>query len=540
MRSAIVPSPRAPRPPRSLATGRGLPPAWSTGVEPRPVSGAQPPAARRLPLAADAAPAADGRPSEPIAAGAPADLHPLTDRAANARLAAYEDRVQGAFERIEPALREIARAQREVDFGAEAQRIAEARLGFRLPEHLLADAWVRGPDLSRLFAWCTFETYLRVSREFYAGDPLGGRTDDGFDAFLQSCGFHALDITPCADGRLAHAVSYVLRLPYGLVERKSYAGALFSIEDRVTRWVTTELRRFREGWPNTADAPTRYLKALIYHYSSVDPAHQGCLAHGSDAGAAARAGWERLCAFRQAIENSWCCGASVDLLLIGLDTDTDAIRVHVPDARGDIDLDRWLAADKVYDITRGLPVDAARVRIAELVRAHAPQGGTDAGPPAGMVALIARLFEHNISQLDLVRGGLGGRWREAGHAERFIGVGVGFDDIQLRNLTYFAHLHTVEEGAADLDVGLRIFTGLNLRRGLPVPVVVRQDYHGGVPGARERAVAHCERIAAALAARWSRLCDDGLLACLRAVRDCDGDGPLEVVGSSLDPDHGAH
>jgi hypothetical protein len=80
-----------------------------------------------------------------------------------------------------------------------------------------------------------------------------------------------MDVTPCADGRLAHAISYVLRLPYGAVRRKSYAGSLFDIENTVEKWVETELMRFREGVPNTADAPTRYLKVVVYHYSSVDP-----------------------------------------------------------------------------------------------------------------------------------------------------------------------------------------------------------------------------------------------------------------------------
>ena len=56
-------------------------------------------------------------------------------------------------------------------------------------------------------------------------------------------------------------------------------------------------------------------------------------------GGAALAGLDRLEAFQQAIENSFCCGASIDLLLIGLDTDTDAIRVHIPDAAGELELD---------------------------------------------------------------------------------------------------------------------------------------------------------------------------------------------------------
>ena len=472
----------------------------------------------------------------------PKGLHPLSDSAGNDRLYRYEASVKQAFDDIVPVLKEIASERCEPDFAVRAQRIAEGAFGFSLPTHILDAAWATGLDMRRLFAWCVFETYRRVSDEFFTADPLGGRHGDDFQAFLQQCGFHLMDVTPCADGRLAHAISYVLRLPYGAVRRKSYAGSLFDIENTVEKWIETELMRYREGRPNTADAPTRYLKAVLYHVSSVDPTHQGCAAHGSDDEAAAHEGWERLAAFRQAIENGFCCGASVDLLLIGMDTDTDAIRVHVPDADGQCDLGQWLDASKVYEITRGLSATEARARIAELVRAHAP-GNRAPGDAAhdGMLALIARLIENNLSQIDYVRSFHAGGYADIGHAERFIGAGIGFEEIQLRNLTYFAYLDTVEEGAADLDVGIKIFTGLNVSRSLPVPIVVRYDYHGSVPGARDRAVAHCERTAAALKARYSGLCADGMLHCLRAVRDCDAGSRIEVVGSSLDPvSGGAH
>jgi len=469
---------------------------------------------------------------------APAGVrHPLCDADANARLSAYEASVKDAFDDIVPVLQRVASERCEPDFIERAQQIARAELGFELPGHILEQAWITGLDMRRLFAWCVFEQYRRVSDAFFTADPLGGRDGDAFQQFLQDCGFHLLDITPCADGRLAHAISYVLRLPYGTVRRKSYAGSLFDIENTVEKWVETELVRFREGRPNTADEPTRYLKAVVYHFSSVDPSHQGCAAHGSDDEAAAREGWKRLQAFRQAVENGFCCGASVELLLIGLDTDTDAIRVHVPDADGDCDLQRWLDAADVYESTRGLSVSEGRRRIEEKVRAEASTGagGGESGPDAGMVRLIARLIENNLSQIDYVRHYHGGAYADIGHAERFIGAGIGFEEIQLRNLTYFAYLGTVEEGAADLDVGIKIFSGLNVGRGLPVPIVVRYDYHGGVPGARARAVGHCERIAGALKARYHKLCGDGLLHCLRAVRDCDANAPIEIVGSSLDP-----
>jgi hypothetical protein len=105
--------------------------------------------------------------------------------------------------------------------------------------------------------------------------------------------------------------------------------------------------------------------------------------------------------------------------------------------------------------------------------------------------------------------------------------------VQLRNLTYFAYMDTVEEAAPDLDVGVKIFTGLNVSRGLPIPVVVRYDYHGEVPGARERAIAHCHRVDDALRARYADLAERGLLHTLLVVRDCGAAAPIEVLGCSV-------
>jgi hypothetical protein len=150
-----------------------------------------------------------------------------------------------------------------------------------------------------------------------------------------------------------------------------------------------------------------------------------------------------------------------------------------------------------------------------------------------MVALVARLLEHNIAQIDYVRQFHGGSYSDFGHAERFIGVGIGFKEIHLRNLTYFAYMDTVEEGAPDLDVGVKIFKGLNVSRGLPIPVVLRFDYHGAVPGARERAIEHCQRVQSAIQARFSDLCDQGLLHTLLTVRDRDRPVPAETIGSSV-------
>ena len=459
-------------------------------------------------------------------------LHPLSNGQANAALRTYEERTLGAFDRIVPVLKRLSALQHEPDFVAQAQRLAQVELGHELPVPVLETAWTSQLDMRTLFAWCVFEAYEQTSLSFFNNDPLaaqaGSHDAETFDAFLLECGFHLLDVTPCADGRLAHAIAYALRLPFSSVRRRSHAGAMFDVENTVNRWVKTEHRRYREAIPNPAHADTRYLKVVVYHFSSKDPCHEGCAAHGSNDEAAAAQGLQRLKDFQQAVENSFCCGASVDLLLVGMDTDTDAIRVHVPGRDGSTDLSSWLDARDVYDATHNLRADAARQRIQELVEQAAA-----AEPDAGMVQLVARLIENNLSQIDYVRQYHGGSYSDFGHAERFIGVGIGFKEVHLRNLTYFAYMDTVEEGAPDLDVGVKIFKGLNVSRGLPIPVVLRFDYHGGVPGARERAIVHCERVKSAIEARYSDLCQQGLLHTLLTVRDRDSHVPAETVSSSI-------
>jgi carboxysome shell carbonic anhydrase len=453
----------------------------------------------------------------------------------NARLNDYEQGVKTAFDAIVPTLKRISALQHEADFEAQAQRIAQSELGFELPLDTLQDAWVEQLDMRRLFAWSVFQTYRRYCDDFYANAPLAARDDASFDEFLQSCGFHTLDITPCADGRLAHLIRYVLRMPQAAVRRKSYAGATFDIEDSIQKWIKVEMLRYREGKPNTADAPTRYLKVVAYHHSSVDPLHQGCAAHGSDTAVAAQAGLDRLNAFREAIENSFCCGASIDLLLIGVDTDTDSIRVHVPDQQGEIALDRYVDALALFD-------ESSRMTSADATRAIETAVTACGGEPAqGMTKLVMRLLENNFSQIAYVRQYHGSHYADIGHAERFIGAGVGFEEVQLRNLMYFAYLDTVEEATADLDVGVKIFSGLNVAHGLPIPVVVRFDYHGQVPGARERAVQHCARVSEAMLKRYESLSEKGLLHVLQVTRDCQQGGGLEVISCSADAQAtGAH
>lgn len=454
--------------------------------------------------------------------------HPLTDARENTRLFDYESRVKQAFDGIVLALKEISALQQETDFVNKAQRIATSQLGFELPSILLEDAWVDQLDMRSLFAWSLFETYRRFSDDVFDRDPLGNGDEESFQALLEACGFHLMDVSPCADGRLAHVIRYVLRLPSKAVRRRSYAGAMFDIDDSLNKWTRTELVRFREAVPNAADAPTRYLKTAVYHHSSVDPSHQGCAAHGSDTAKAAAGGLSKLKGFQQAVQNTHCCGASIDILLIGMDTDTDAIRIHMPDANGDIDLNNYIDSTEVFESTAQMSAAQAEQWIADHI---AQKGG--AALADGMAIFMAYLLKNNLSQLEYVRQYHGGAYSDIGHAERFIGAGIGFEEVQLRNLTFFSYLNTVEEAAGDLDVGVSIFSGLNVAHGLPVPVVVRFDYHGNVPGARQRAIDHCKRVSDAFHTRYSELSEKGLLHTLQVVRDIHAAGKIEILDCSV-------
>ena len=455
--------------------------------------------------------------------------HGLTNAQENTRLYAYESSVRESFDNIVPTLKQISALQHEENFEQQAQQLAHTQLGFELPERLLSNAWVDQLDMRSLFAWSVFETYHRFCDEVFTRDPLDHKSsNERFQEFIQECGFHMVDVSPCADGRLAHVIRYVLRMPYKEVRRRSYAGAMFDIEDSMEKWVKTELVRFREGKPNTTDAATRYLKTVVYHHSSVDPSHQGCAAHGSDTQKAAQGGLERLMGFQQAVQNTHCCGASIDCLLIGMDTDTDGIRIHMPDAGGRIDLENYVDSLEVFDTTVSMSANDAEQWIADHLK---QKGGNEL--TEGMARFMSYLLKNNMSQVEYVRSYYGGCYEDIGHAEKFIGAGIGFEEIQLRNLTFFSYLNTVEEAATDLDVGISIFTGLNVSRGLPVPIVVRYDYHGNVPGARERAEEHCHRVSSALHDRYSELADRGLLHTLQVVRDINGAGKIEILDCSV-------
>lgn len=459
--------------------------------------------------------------------------HPLADLHTNARLAFCEEKVNGRFDAIIPALQAIAGLHLGAEFTQQAQQLAEVQLGYRLPESILDDAWVSGVDMKALYAYCTFRA-LELAAEQFAND-LRQQVEAVQDTrnFFLDCGFHVVDISPCADGRLKGLLRYILRLPLtSLIRWKAYAGALFDVETDVAHWAETELRRFREGVPTTVDSGSRYLKIAVYHISSGSPCDQGCAAHGSNDHQALAAALDRLNQFRQAIENSFCCGASTDILLIGVDTDTDAIRVHIPDGKGELSPQRFVDNTVLYHDTLDLSADAARLAVHEAIdRAIRQQGwGTGQGEPHdGMRRLVTHLLINNLSQMAYVKELHNGKYEDIGHAEYFISVGDGFEEVQIRNVAYYAHLQTLEEGVADMDVGIKIFKSLNIQHGLPAPVAIHYRYDARVPGSRERTVAKAKRVAAAIRERYATLVKQGLLVCHLSVQDIHKASPMEVV-----------
>jgi carboxysome shell carbonic anhydrase len=450
--------------------------------------------------------------------------HALVDRELNRRLYAYEQSVRARFAAIPDTLKTLSDRQHTLDFVDEAQRIATERLGFELPTELLEDAWVAGLDVRALHAWCTFRTFKTcVDRAHIDQKPLCERSllDAGF---IQSCGYHTIDVSPCADGRLQGLVPFIFRLaPNDALYVKAYAGAMFDIEDDIRDWTHRELERLTGGIPGGEDA--NYLKVAVYHYSTSNPNHEGCAAHASNDNVAVESALARLSELRTAIDNTFGRGAAPDILLIGVDTDIDAIRVHLPDANGDISPHRYVESVRIYHDTIGMSTAEARAHIdGAITLAERAEGwARGAGEtPAGIRRLILHLLEANLSQIEYVIQHHAGRYQVIGHDERFICAGEAMSELQLRNTFYFAHLDTVEEGAPDMDVGIRIFTGLNLRHGLAIPVMVHFHYSSRVPGARERAVAHCKRVKGAVAARYPQLVEGERLFCQMAVSDIHG------------------
>jgi carboxysome shell carbonic anhydrase len=443
--------------------------------------------------------------------------HALVDQELNRRLYAYENQVRGRFSPIVDTLKALSAFQHELDFVARAQRVAQDKLGYTLPLHLLENAWSAGLDLRALHSYCVFRSFKECIEQTEA-DQMPWRDRMMIDAsFIQSCGYHTVDISPCADGRLQGLLPFVFRMASNdAVYVKAYAGALFDVEGDVADWTQRELLRLSGGIPGGDNG--NYLKIAVYHYSTSNPCQQGCAAHGSNDGLATQAATDRLAELRGAIENTYGRGAAPDTLMIGMDTDTDAIRVHLPDSESANCPMRFVESAPLFHDTLGMSAQDARAAIEQAIA----KAEKSCGLQPGMRKLITRLLEANLSQIQYVIQHHEGRYAVIGHNERFICAGEAMSELQLRNKFYFAHLDTVEEGAPDMDVGIKIFTGLNITRGLAVPVLVHFHYSSRVPGARERAVARCKRVQAAIQDRYPQLHEQGMLHCQMAVSDSEG------------------
>ena len=456
--------------------------------------------------------------------------HSLVNSEQNRILREYEVSTKESFDNIEQVVKEVLGQVHRPNFGQWAHDQLYTKLGVRLER----DALDINPNsnfqhlFQSLYAKTVFAQFLKMSETFFLRDPLNGQSKRGAEEVFKKAGIHAVGISPCSDGRLAHFVSYVMRLPYTVARRKAHAGGTFDVSESVRNWVFVEHNRYRDGIPNSADEATRYLKMAVYHYSESDPEHQGCAAHGSDDDKAAAASLAKLKDFRQAIENRFGRDSRVETLLIGINTDDDSLRIHIPDAFGEASLDRFLDTGGLYLSTISLTAEDAEIALKDAVmfcnkakRASAPQDE--------IRDLIVWFMANNFSQIEYVNRYEQGCYEDLGHAERFIGIGNGFEEVQLRNLSYYSFLETVEEGVNDVDIGIKIFKSLNVKKGVPIPLIVRCDYDGRVPGSRDRAEAKALRIEKAIHNRYQDLSSCGLLKTMPTLRDKTGFKPAEKL-----------
>ena len=461
------------------------------------------------------------------AVGAPAGAHPLHDAAHNRRLLEIESEITAAFDAIAPALQDVAALQYQ-DGGADRiQSLMRGRLGFELPSTCLKTSWIAPLNMRGLYAYSVFQTFRKLADRNFERRGADLTNGEPAEDAMRKWGFHAIDITPCADGRLSGVVDFILRVPPTIIaHRKSFAGAMFDVEESVRHWEEIELRRHRENLPNPAGVSTRYLKIGVYHTSSSDPDHEGCAAHGSDARKAAQALLDRLQGFARAVENSHGGDAAVATLMIGVDTDTDAITMHVPDAHGEMSLARFVDGRALFEATAALGREEAKEAI-RLAVAQAAGVAPDDAATEGMRWFCGYLLKNNLAQIEYVRAYHNGRYADLGHTERFITVGDSFDDVQMRNLAYQAQMETVEEGATDMDVGINIFKKVNMAHDLPIPAFVHFRYDGRVPGSRDRAIARCQRLEHAIQARYPELVREGWLYTYATVKDRTPGSQLE-------------
>ncbi len=187
--------------------------------------------------------------------------HALVNQDINQSLYQYEVAVSGRFNVIVETLRQVSALQHESNFTQAAQAIAMAKLGYQLPARILDEAWVSGLDLRSLYSHCVIRSFkITVDQAAHDQQALRERTPLNQRFFL-SCGYHTIDVSPCADGRLQGALPFVFRFaPNDSVWVKAYAGALFDVESDIGDWSQRELDRLSGAIPGGEQA--NYLRWL--------------------------------------------------------------------------------------------------------------------------------------------------------------------------------------------------------------------------------------------------------------------------------------
>ncbi len=459
--------------------------------------------------------------------------HALADQDANLWLYSYEKGTRHAFDAIYHALREIAGIQHEDDFVARAQHIAAQQLGFELPTVVLERAWVDVLDVRALYAYCVFRSFLQVSNQQIRLESQDVNSARGARDFFATCNLHEVDVSPASDGRLKGLERFILRLPRQSIRNtKAYPAALFDLESDIKRWQRIQLREMERSGSSLS---SRYLKVAVYNRSSLRPAESGCGQFRGNELAGVEAVLKRLNALRAALRAKFP-GQDLNILLLGVDTDTDALRIHLPDANGELSPYRYLDMLDAYRATLGMSAEDAYQALQQRVDQVSRIQGWGRGEgelESGMRRFITQLMISNISQIDYVQRFHHGHYADFSHAERFMLIGENVESFQLRNFAYYAHLFTFEEGAEDVEQGMQVLHATHFPRGLPIPVVVHYRYDALVDGSRERAVARCKRVSQALLHRYAQLASTGMLQCFMTVREKSADAPLEWLYQDL-------
>lgn len=210
--------------------------------------------------------------AKPLVAAAGA--HPFAEPGIAADLNLRETEIESGFARLATTLETLAPQQFDAGFPERAVT-ALLELGIEAAPDWFAADWRKPADMASIEARCVMRLFASLvetgseRQRYYCneGEPV--------ETLIRRWGFHAVDITPCADGRLAGLLGAVLRIPLSIVTtRRSFAGAMFSPAQSLSDWEKVELERFLTAHPNAADASTRYLKIGVYHFSSLNPGHR--------------------------------------------------------------------------------------------------------------------------------------------------------------------------------------------------------------------------------------------------------------------------